>query len=135
MTLKQFSLLIHMNSDAELQADELSIRYITRTGYDPNATIGILKTLKRLEDIDSRTKKDAGDKVEKYHGAFSTHPETETRIKQAVAEASLSQQRTGITNRQALLSAIDGYPYGDSPEQGAVVGRHSPHCTAQMAGE
>jgi len=113
--------------DAELQADELSIRYITRAGYDPNATIGILKTLKRLEEIDSRTKKDAGDKVEKYHGAFSTHPETETRIKQAVAEASLSQQKTGITNRQALLSAIDGYPYGDSPEQGAVVGRRFLH--------
>jgi len=113
--------------DAELQADELSIRYITRAGYDPHATIGILKTLKRLEDIDTREKKDAGDKVEKYHGAFSTHPETEKRIKAAVTKAALSQQTIGITNRRALLAAIDGYPYGDSAEQGAVVGQRFLH--------
>jgi len=30
-----------------------------------------MKTLKRLDDIDTSRKKDAGDKVEKYHGAFS----------------------------------------------------------------
>lgn len=113
--------------DAELQSDELSIRYLTRAGYNPNATIGILKTLKRLEDIDAREKKDAGDKVAKYHGAFSTHPETEKRIKAAVAKAALSQQAIGITNRRALLAAIDGYPYGDSAEQGAVVGQRFLH--------
>ena len=113
--------------DAELQADELSIRYITRAGYDPHATIGILKTLKRLDDIDTSRKKDAGDKVEKYHGAFSTHPDTEKRIKDAVAEAALTQQTTGISNRGALLAALDGYPYGDSPAQGAVVGQRFLH--------
>jgi len=113
--------------DAELQADELSIRYITRAGYDPHATIGILKTLKRLEDIDALAKTDAGDKVEKYHGAFSTHPDTEQRIKDAVAKAALSRQSTGIRNPDALLAALDGYPYGDSPAQGAVVGRRFLH--------
>jgi len=65
--------------------------------------------------------------VEKYHGAFSTHPDTEKRIKEAVAKAALSQHATGITNRQALLAALDGYPYGDSPDQGAVVGRRFLH--------
>jgi len=113
--------------DAELQADELSIRYITRAGYNPNATIGILKTLKRLDDLDTSRKKDAGDKVEKYHGAFSTHPDTAKRIKETVANAALSQHTTGITNRDALLAALDGYPYGDSPAQGAVVGRRFLH--------
>jgi len=107
--------------DAELQSDELSIRYLARAGYDPNATIGILKTLKRLEDIDNREKKDAGDKVEKYHGAFSTHPETENRIREAVSRASTNQVETGLIRHKAMLSAIDDYPYGDSAEQGAVV--------------
>jgi len=113
--------------DAELQADELSIRYITRAGYDPHATIGILKTLKRLEGITKLEKTDAGDKTEAYHGAFSTHPETAKRIKEAVAKAALSQHTTGFENRQALLAAVNGYPYGDSPAQGAVVGRHFLH--------
>jgi len=113
--------------DAELQADELSIRYLARAGYNPNATIGILKTLKRLEDIDVREKKDAGDKVEKYHGAFSTHPETEQRIREAVSRASINQVETGLIRHQAMLSAVDGYPYGDSAEQGAVVGQRFLH--------
>lgn len=112
--------------DAELQSDELSIRYLTRAGYDPKATIGILKTLKRLDEIDTREKADAGEKVEKYHGAFSTHPETSKRIREAVAMAS-SHQDTGLINRNAILNAVDGYAYGDSAAQGAVVGRRFLH--------
>ncbi len=113
--------------DAELQSDELSIRYLTRAGYNPNATIGILKTLKRLEDIDAREKKDAGDRVEKYHGAFSTHPETEKRIRKAVSRASGHQGETLLIRHKTVLVAIDGYPYGDSAEQGAVVGQRFLH--------
>jgi len=113
--------------DAELQSDELSIRYLTRAGYNPNATIGILKTLKRLEDIDAREKTDAGDQVEKYHGAFSTHPETEKRIREAVSRASKTGNETLLIRHEAMLAALDGYPYGDSSEQGAVVGQRFLH--------
>jgi predicted Zn-dependent protease len=113
--------------EAELQSDELSIRYLTRAGYDPNATIGILKTLKRLDELDTKEKTDAGEKVEKYHGAFSTHPETESRIKEAIAEAASKQGSAGFANQGAFLAAVEGYPYGDSTEQGAVVGRRFLH--------
>lgn len=113
--------------DAEFQSDELSIRYLSRAGYDPKATIGILKTLKRLDDVDTKERTDAGEKVEKYHGAFASHPETHKRIEQAIAEAASKQAATGLTNRNALLSAINGYAYGDSAEQGAVVGRRFLH--------
>ncbi|ATX79218.1 Putative Zn-dependent protease [Mariprofundus aestuarium] len=113
--------------DAELQSDELSIRYLTQAGYDPSATIGILKTLKRLDDIDTKERIDAGEKVEKYHGAFASHPETSKRIEEAIAKATALQRRSGMVNREALLAAIDGYAYGDSAEQGAVVGRRFLH--------
>ncbi len=113
--------------DAELQSDELSIKYLTRAGYDPNATIGILKTLKRLDDLDTKEKKDAGEKVEKYHGAFSSHPETASRIREAIAEAASRQVHSDLVNRRALLTKVDGYPYGDSSEQGAIVGRRFLH--------
>ncbi|MFQ5518636.1 MAG: M48 family metalloprotease [Mariprofundus sp.] len=113
--------------EAELQSDELSLKYLTAAGYDPNATVGILKTLKRLDELDSKERTDAGEKVEKYHGAFSSHPKTEQRILQAAAEASSTQAGRGITNRNAILHAVNGYPYADSPEQGAVVGRRFLH--------
>jgi len=113
--------------EAELQSDELSVKYLTKAGYDPNATVGILRTLKRLHDLNNKKKKDAGDKVQEYHGAFASHPKTEQRIVEVVAQAESIQQVTGKVNRKAMLNAIAGYPYGDSPEQGAVVGRHFLH--------
>ena len=112
---------------AELQADELSIRYLARAGYDPHATIGILKTLKRIEDIDAKEKKDAGEQVEVYHGAFASHPETEQRIREAIQLEADKQHVRGIINHRSLLKALDGYPYGDSPENGAVVGHRFLH--------
>ena len=112
----------------ELQADQLSIKYITAAGYDPNATAGILRTLKRLEDIQAREQKDTTGKApEAYHGAFSTHPATEKRILEAVAEARQGQHTPGEVDRMDMLKAVDGYPYGDSPDQGAVVGRRFLH--------
>jgi predicted Zn-dependent protease len=112
----------------ELQADELSIKYITAAGYDPNATAGILRTLKLLEDIQAKEQKDTTGKApEEYHGAFSTHPETEKRILEAVAEAKEEQHAPGKIDRMDMLKALDGYPYGDSPDQGAVVGRRFLH--------
>jgi len=68
----------------ELQADELSIKYITKAGYDVHATTRILKTLQRLEDIRIREAKDTTGKApEIYHGAFSSHPATKDRIETA----------------------------------------------------
>lgn len=113
--------------DAEFQSDELSIRYLTQAGYDPKATIGILKTLKRLDEIDTLEKTDAGEKKEKYHGAFSSHPETHKRIEKSIAEAAATQHTRGLTNRDTHLAAVNGYAYGDSAEQGAIVGQKFLH--------
>jgi len=114
--------------EAESQSDELAITYLSRAGYDPQAVTGILKTLKRLSDIENSEKTDAGDKVEEYHGAFASHPETEKRIQDVIARNSHNTQgKHGLVNREAMLNAVDGYPYGDSPEQGAVIGRRFIH--------
>ncbi|MDX8404922.1 MAG: M48 family metalloprotease [Mariprofundus sp.] len=113
--------------EAESQSDELAITYLSRAGYDPQAVSGILQTLKRLSDLDNKEKKDAGDKVEEYHGAFASHPETEKRIHDVIARYSDTQQSRGLIHREAMLSALEGYPYGDSPEQGAIIGQRFIH--------
>jgi len=112
----------------ELQADELSIKYIPKAGYDVHATTRILKTLKRLEDIRIREAKDTTGKApEIYHGAFSSHPETKERIEEAVAKSAGQQSTLAEVGHNAMLAALDGYPYGDSPEQGAIVGQRFLH--------
>jgi len=112
----------------ELQADELSIKYIARAGYDVHATTRILQTLQRLEDLRIREAKDVTGKApEIYHGAFASHPETKKRIEQAVAEVAAHQSELTEIGHKAMLAALDGYPYGDSPEQGAIVGQKFLH--------
>jgi len=122
---------------AELQSDELSIRYIAKAGYDVEATKSILETLKRLDDLDSKIKEDTtGKKPEKYHGAFASHPETKKRIEEAVANSEgASTTGLGEIGHNAMLAALEGYPYGESPEQGAMVGRRfiHPELGIQMA--
>jgi len=114
--------------EAESQSDQLAITYLARSGYNPHAVTGILKTLKRLSDIDRNEKTDAGDKIKEYHGAFATHPETEKRIRDAIAlNPPAVGIYSGITEHASMLQAVDGYPYGDSPEQGAVIGRRFLH--------
>jgi len=113
---------------AELQADELAIRYLSRAGYDPHAAVRILHTLKRLEDIRIEETKDVTGKAPQiYHGAFASHPETKKRIEEAVRESIGVHGPAAFIGRRPMLAALDGYPYGDSPEQGAVIGRRFIH--------
>ena len=108
----------------ELQADELSIKYIARAGYDVHATTRLLKILKRVEDLRIKEETDTtGKRPEIYHGAFSSHPKTEKRIEEAVAEAAGKQSELAEVGHNAMLAALAGYPYGGSPEQGAVAGQ------------
>ncbi|MBL1352648.1 MAG: M48 family metalloprotease [Zetaproteobacteria bacterium] len=108
--------------EQELQSDELALKYMPKAGYDPHAVASLLSTLKRLEDLDKKEKKDAGYKVQEYHGAFASHPETKKRIADVEAQEQRLHQQ-GFINHDRFLAAIDGYPYGDSPKDGAVVGQ------------
>ncbi|MDQ6967621.1 MAG: M48 family metalloprotease [Mariprofundaceae bacterium] len=110
----------------ESQADALALKYIPKAGYDPQAVEQLLTTLKRIEDIDKKERKDVGDKVVEYHGAFASHPETQKRISETHQQAEVLHGN-GLINHQRMLSALDGYPYGDNPEQGSVVGQRFLH--------
>jgi predicted Zn-dependent protease len=113
---------------AELESDELSLAYLQRSGYDVHAAIRILKTLQTLDEINEKEKKYVGEKPRNYHGAFASHPETKQRIEDAVARAAaLPAQQQATLSRNLMLKAVNDYPYGDSPEQGAVVGQKFLH--------
>jgi len=114
--------------EQELQADRLSLRYIARAGYDVHATTHLLRTLERLEKLNKKEKTDAGDKVEEYHGAFASHPETKKRIEETIAkEASIQNPAHAEIGHAELLNAINGYPVGDNPEEGAIIGQRFIH--------
>lgn len=94
----------------ELESDELGVRYLSRSGYDPMAMSDFLRSL------DAQSKLEGGDKGFSY---FSTHPITGQRVTAAAAEA---RKFTANNNeeRAAYLQKINGLTYGDSSNQGFV---------------
>jgi predicted Zn-dependent protease len=108
--------------EAELEADRLGATYLAKAGYDPEAMINVISTLKdqdtfereraRLEDRDARL----------YHGVFASHPDNDTRLKEAVALAGRrpASEAGDTSNRVGYLQAINGLPVGSSARQGMV---------------
>ncbi|MCF7820871.1 MAG: M48 family metalloprotease [Mariprofundaceae bacterium] len=124
------AMIMGYGREQELESDELSLRYLTSAGYDANATIELLKTLERLDAVAKKEQQDTtGEKPkEVYHGAFSSHPETKTRIEEAIAQASaLQKDGMNYVGREAMLAALDGYPLKDSAENGAIIGHRFIH--------
>ncbi len=105
---------------AELQADRLGLAYAARAGFDPYGMVRVLKTLAHLERIDELEAREAGEKLQRYHGVFASHPETETRIQQ-IAAAAAGLHDHYAEGHEAYLKAVAGLPYAGSEAQGAVT--------------
>jgi predicted Zn-dependent protease len=115
--------------DMELEADRIGAELLAKTGYDPNAVISVVRTLKDQERFEVESAKLEGRQPRIYHGLFATHPDNDTRLSQAVASAhKVSSRATGTTsNREVYLQHIDGLVWGTSPEQGVVRGSRMYH--------
>jgi len=104
----------------EYQADDLGVRYLASAGYDPEASSDMLAILAAQGDLETRTTgKNSG--VPTW---ASTHPNSADRVVRADQKArATGAAGRGDRNRDALLNAIDGLPYGDDPSKGFVEGR------------
>jgi predicted Zn-dependent protease len=108
--------------DAELEADGIGARLLAKTGYDPNAMIEVISTLKDQDTFERERARLENRKPRLYHGVFSSHPDNDTRLRQAVTTAGhVESSATGDTsNREGFLSAINGLPVGSSGRQGML---------------
>ncbi|MFN3231828.1 MAG: M48 family metalloprotease [Alphaproteobacteria bacterium] len=103
----------------EFQADDLGVRYLARSGYDPFAQADVLDTLGMVTDLEARIAgRDSG------QGFFSTHPRSPERVSRAREKAGETevQPNTRPRRESPYLAAIDGMIYGDDPALGVVDG-------------
>ena len=107
----------------ELEADMLGVRYMTRAGYDPDATTSFFHKLGAHSKLEAQQK--GTTKVK--HNIMSTHPRTEDRIKQAIELAHTTPVARPNLGREAYLDQIDGMVFGDDPSQGVRRGRRFMH--------
>ncbi|MFC0203823.1 M48 family metalloprotease [Novosphingobium soli] len=122
-------LTLKFSRSQELQADQLGITYLKRSGYDPRAMAGVLESLARQNALEAQLR-GSGSEVPEW---ASTHPDPASRVRSALTYAGTTS--TGTTNRDAFLGGIDGLVYGDDPKQGVVDGRKFTHPVLRFAFE
>ena len=125
--------LASYSRNQESEADMLGIRYLARTGYDPDAMSSFLSQLeahKRLEAA-MAGRPGAADQFD----FLQTHPRTADRVRDAAAQAGVTAVREPMRNQETYLRKIDGMVYGDSAKQGFVRGQRFAHPVMRFAFE
>ncbi|WP_439496272.1 M48 family metalloprotease [Bosea sp. (in: a-proteobacteria)] len=114
--------LARFSRQQELTADQISVRNISRAGYDPYGAGRFLAALGRNTSFrNSAQGQSSGDK---RLDILSSHPSTPERVA-AVTASARQIGAPGIGERDAArwLAAIDGIAYGDDPSDGVVRGK------------
>jgi len=114
-------MFLKFSRDDESQSDELGLRYVTRTGYDPHEMPKMFATLDRISAAHAE-----GGRMPVW---ASTHPNPDRRAERTMEgiEALPPDQQTGTVDRNAYLRHIDGIVFGDDPRQGYFVGNRFYH--------
>jgi predicted Zn-dependent protease len=120
--------------DAELEADRLGASYLAKAGYDPEALIHVISTLKDQDTFERERARLENREPHIYHGVFASHPDNDTRLQQAIAGAGKNAAAaTGnMQNAEGFLRAIEGLPVGSSEHQGMVRDNRFYHADMQF---
>lgn len=105
-------LFLSHGRDDELEADELGVRYMTRTRHDPRELADVMVMLERSSALSG-----GSGRVPEW---LSTHPDPgnrATRIQQLVQESGADLSGS-IVRREAYLQQIDGVIFGMNPREG-----------------
>jgi len=109
--------LAAFSQSQELAADTEGVKIAGRAGFDPRAAARFLGAMSRFSSFRAGAQEQSDD-------FLATHPSAPDRIQRALETANnLGGPEEVAVDRSGYLGAIRGITFGDSPEQGAIVGR------------
>ena len=91
--------------ELELEADGLSAKYLLESGYDPLAVFEMLSILK--DDENFKRSRGGGS----YHGLFASHPRTDRRLKEIIAEVGVLENQDNQTGNEMFRKHLDGLAF------------------------
>ncbi|MEX2117310.1 MAG: M48 family metalloprotease [Bacteroidota bacterium] len=106
-------LFLKFSRDDESQADELGVRYMTRTGSDPRQLSAVMTMLDRISG-------GGGGRVPEW---LATHPSPGNR-REHIDEIirATNSPAGGTINRESYLKRLDGMMFGMNPREGFFRG-------------
>ncbi len=117
-------LLSGYSREFELEADEVGAGFMAKAGYSPTAmldTIEILKDKDRIE-IEQARLEEREPRV--YHGFLSTHPDHDTRYKEAIrASENLLRDYDEYSRVDEFMEKLNGMAWGPTRQVGVVRGQ------------
>jgi predicted Zn-dependent protease len=118
--------LLGYSRKQEYEADQLGVKYLVRTGYDPYAEADFLRSLESQDALEAVMNRDKNRRPSEF---LTTHPITAKRVVEAIDAA--RQSGVPVESRPRLrdefLRNIEGMVYGGSPEHGYVRDRNFVH--------
>jgi len=114
----------------ELEADRLGAEYLARSGYDPDAMLEVIGILKDQELFEIKLAREEKRDPRIYHGVFSSHPSSDTRLQEVVGFAhDIKESSTESTfiGRTEYLQRVDGMIFGESNADGMIKGQDFYH--------
>lgn len=100
----------------ELEADRLGSEWMARAGYDPMASLSALQALK---DFDTHYQEAHGRSIP-YHGVFASHPRTDRRLHNILAQAQELLPQEVPAPVGDFWNLIDGLAFGNESARGLV---------------
>ncbi|WP_375402073.1 M48 family metalloprotease [uncultured Sphingomonas sp.] len=119
----------------ETESDNLGIRYLAGSGYDPLALSTMLESLADQTSLQGELTGQGQSATPRW---ASTHPDPGQRVRNAEQQAArvgAASAPAAARNRDSFLAAIDGMMYGENPSGGVVEGRRFVHPALGLAFE
>ncbi len=113
--------LAAFSQNQELAADKEGVIIAARAGYDVFGAARLLNSMGRFALLTNRQSENNDD-------FLATHPSTPNRIEKVIESANLySNEEVGQKGRAEYLAAINGILFGNSPNQGVIIGQKFVH--------
>jgi predicted Zn-dependent protease len=109
-----------------MEADLLGHRYMTRSGYGPEAMVNFLASLRKHSQLQARMAGRSEDAVDQFD-MMATHPQTKERVSAAEGRVQTLHLANPRFERNRYLDLINGMLFGDDPEQGMMKGQSFLH--------
>lgn len=121
-------LITGYSREFELEADQVGAEIMAQAGYSPRAMLKTIDILKNKDRVEIKQAKAEQRPPKVYHGFLSSHPDNDTRYREAViASDALLTDFDAFIRTDEFLQQLNGMAYGPSRQTGIVRGSRFYH--------